>query len=93
MKLNFKLKGNTYSAEFGVHPNTKDGGIACIAKTSKDLDVLQNIISDSNEALVIPKALQGYLESKLKLPIDIDFDYKGAGYGFKIDMYSLLKKL
>ena len=93
MKLNFKLKGNTYSAEFNVAPIIKDGGIACMAKTSKDLDILQDIISDSNEALVVPKALQSYLESKLKLPIDIDFDYKGAGYGFKIDIYSLLKKL
>lgn len=93
MRVNFKLKSNTYSAEFNVVPNIKDGGIVCMAKTSKDLDVLQDIISDSNEALIIQKALQNYLESKLKLPIDIDFDYKGAGYGFKIDMYSLVKKL
>jgi hypothetical protein len=92
MRVNFKLKGNTYTAEFNTIP-TKVGGIVCMAKTSKDLDTLQNIISDSNEALIIQKALQSYLESKLKLPIDIDFDYKGAGYGFKIDMYSLLKKL
>ena len=46
MKVNFKLKGNTYSAEFNVVPNIKDGGIVCMAKTSKDLDVLQDIISD-----------------------------------------------
>lgn len=93
MKLNFKLKSNTYSAEFNVVPNIKDGGIVCMAKTSKDLDVLQDIIATSNEAMIIQKALQNHLESKLKLPIDIDFDYKGAGYGFKIDIYSLLKKL
>lgn len=93
MKLNFKLKGNSYSVEFNVHSNIKNGGIVCMAKTSKDLDVLQDIISDSNETLVIPSALRTYLESKLKLPIDIDFDYKGAGYGFKIDIYHLLKKL
>jgi hypothetical protein len=93
MKVNFKLKSNTYSAEFNVAPIIKDGGIACMAKTSKDLDVLQDIISNTNEGLIIQKALQVHLESKLKLPIDINFDYKGAGYGFKIDMYSLVKKL
>jgi|TARA_R110000796_G_scaffold131908_4_gene247362 hypothetical protein len=93
MKVNFKLKGNTYSAEFKVLPSIKAGGIICMAKTSNDLDVLQDIIIASNEALLIPKALQGYLESKLKLPIDIDYDYNGAGYGFKIDTYSLVKKL
>ena len=47
-----------------------------IAKTSKDLDVLQDIVATSNEAMIIQKALQSYLESKLKLAIDIDFDYR-----------------
>ena len=57
---------------FNLSP-TKSGGISCMAKTSKDLDVLQDIISDSNEGMVIQKGLQNYLETKLKLPIDIDF--------------------
>ena len=61
MKVNFKLKSNTYSAEFNVLPIIKDGGIACMAKTSKDLDVLQDIISNTNEGLIIQKALQFHL--------------------------------
>ena len=92
MKLIFKLNGKSNVVEFNTTP-TKSGGISCMAKTSKDLDVLQDIISDSNEGMVIQKGLQNYLETKLKLPIDIDFDYNGAGYGFKIDIYSLLRRI
>jgi len=29
----------------------------------------------------------------LKLPIDVDYGYQGAGYGFKLDLYSISKKL
>ena len=31
------------------------------------------------------------LEKKLRSPIEIDRDYEGAGFGFKIDLYSLAK--
>jgi hypothetical protein len=56
------------------------------------LDVLQYIISES-PAMVVPKAIQQYIEKTLKLPIEIDRDYRGAGFAFKLDMYELVKKL
>ena len=43
--------------------------------------------------MVVKKGIQKYIESKLKLAVDINYNYPGAGYGFKIDMYSLLGKL
>ena len=91
MKVNFKLQGNPVVVNFNVHPNSK-GGFSVMASTSKDLDVVQSIISDS-ESMVIQKGLLKHLESKLKLPIEIDNNYPGAGFGFKIDLYNILQKL
>ena len=34
----------------------------------------------------------GFDAGKLDM-LDIDFDYNGAGYGFKIDIYSLLRRI
>ena len=91
MKITFKLNGKPNVVEFNTAPN-QSGGISCMAKTSKDLDVLQYIISES-PAMVVPKAIQQYIEKTLKLPIEVDRDYRGAGFAFKLDMYELVKKL
>lgn len=91
MKLTFKLNGKSHIIEFNTAP-TQSGGISCMAKTSKDLDVLQYIISES-PSMVVPKAIQQHIEKTLKLPIEIDRDYRGAGFGFKLDMYALIQKL
>ena len=92
MKIPFKIQGKREDIEFSLSP-TKDGGFAVIAKSSKDLDKLQDLVSSENSSMVVQKGIQQYVESKLKLAIDIDYNYRGAGYGFKLDMYSLLGKL
>ena len=92
MKIPFKINGKVEQIQFSVSPN-RDGGFAVIAKSSKDLDKLQDLISSEDSSPVVQKGIQKYIESKLKLAVDIDYNYPGAGYGFKLDMYSLLDKL
>ena len=92
MKVNLKLKGKNYKVDFKSVPNS-NRGFSVMAATSKDLDVIQDIISDSNESLIIQKALESHIEKKLKIPVQYDHSYLGAGYGFNIDLYSLIDKL
>lgn len=92
MKIPFKINGKVEQIQFSVSP-TRDGGFSVGAKSSKDLDKLQDLISSEDSSLVVQKGIQKYIESKLKLVVDIDYNYPGAGYGFKLDMYSLLDKL
>lgn len=92
MKIPFKINGKTEVIQFMTSP-LRDGGFSVGAKSSKDLDKLQDLISSENSSLVVQKGIQKYIESKLKLVVDIDYNYPGHGYGFKLDMYSLLNKL
>ena len=92
MKIPFKIQRKSEIIEFTTSL-TRDGGFSVIAKSSKDLDKLQDLIASEDSALVVQKGIQKYIESKLKLAIDSDYNYRGAGYGFKLDMYSLLDKL
>ena len=92
MKVKFKLGGSKYEVEFSLAP-TPDG-FSLLAKDTKNLDILQNAIADSEApAYLINTVLQKELEKQLKLPIDIDSRYPGAGYGFKFDIYSIAKML
>ena len=75
-------------------PGQRDIHFSAIAKSSKDLDTLQAAISERGAGdeligVIIAKAL----ENKLKLPIDVEHGYSGAGYGFKLDLYSIAQKL
>ena len=93
MKVTFKMGSERFQVDFTLTP-VKGGGFAAIAKSSKDLDTLQRAIplgvkSDD----LIGKIIAGQIEKQTKLPIDVDYNYKGAGYGFKIDMYSFLKSI
>lgn len=92
MKIPFKIKGKAETIEFSLSP-LSDGGFSVMAKSTKDLDKLQDLIASEDSSLVVQKGIQKYIESKLKLAVDIDYGHRGAGYGFKIDMYSLLSKL
>jgi hypothetical protein len=94
MKIDIKSGGVKYSVDFRIMPGRSETHLTAIAKSSKDLDELQDAISnrgagDDAIAAVISKAL----ENKLKLPIDVDYGYQGAGYGFKFDLYSIANKL
>ena len=94
MKIDIKAGGTKYSVDFKVIPQLKNKGLIAMAKSSKDLDELQTAIinrggNDETIGGIIAKAV----ENKLKLPIDVDYSYKGAGYGLKLDFYSIAKKL
>jgi hypothetical protein len=94
MKINIKAGGMVYSVEFSISPGSSETHLTAIAKSSKDLDELQTAIinrggNDETIGGIIAKAV----ENKLKLPIDVDYSYKGAGYGLKLDFYSIAKKL
>ena len=93
MKVDFKMGGQTFKVEFTIVP-TKGSGFSAIAKSSKDLDTLQQAIPMGVRGDdLIGKIIAGKIENQVKLPIDIDYDYKGAGFGFKIDMYSFVKSI
>ena len=93
MRVNFKMGSESFQVDFTLVP-TKGGGFSAIAKSSKDLDTLQRAIPLGVRGdELIGKILANKIEKQTKLPIDVDFDHKGAGYGFKIDMYSLLKSI
>ena len=84
----YKHKFGKHNVQFQVSARPNDGSIVLIAKTSNDLDSLQNAIADDS----FDKAdLAKSLEKKLRIPIEVDYGWKGAGYAFKIDLYSLVK--
>lgn len=95
MKINFKAGNERFTIEFGISPGLSNGThFVAMAKSSKELDKLQDYISkrgsnDDAVALGIAKAI----EQKLKLPIEPVYGHQGAGYGLKIDLYSVANKL
>ena len=93
MKVSFKMGGESHTVDFTIVP-TKGAGFSAIAKSSKDLETLQRAIPLGVRGDdLIGKILAGQFEKKLGIPVDVDYDHKGAGFGFKLDMYSLIKKL
>jgi len=94
MKIDIKSGGKKFSVNFTISPGQRDIHFSAIAKSSKDLDTLQDAIAergagDDMIGVIIGKAI----EKKLKQPIDVDHGYQGAGYGFKFDLYSIAKSL
>jgi hypothetical protein len=93
MKVDFKSGGQTFKVEFTIVP-TKGSGFSAIAKSSKDLETLQRAIaSRGNTDEIIGRIIAGQIEKQTKLPIDVDYSHQGAGFGFKIDMYSFVKSI
>jgi len=95
MKIDIKSGGKRFTVNFKISPSSlKDTHLTAIAKSSKDLDVLQDAIaSRGNTDEIIGKIIADAIEKKLKLPIDFDYGYQGAGYGFKFDLWSISDKL
>ena len=94
MKIDIKSGGQKYSVDFTIGPGKGDVHLYAIAKSSKDLDELQTAVTnrggnDETIGAIIAKAI----ENKLKLPVEPDYGYGGAGYGFKLDLYSIAKSL
>lgn len=96
MKIDIKSGGQTYSVNFKISPGSMRGSthLIVMAKSSKDLDILDDVISNrDNNDEIIGKIIATALEKKLKLPIDFDYGYQGAGFGFKFDLWSIADKL
>ena len=94
MKVDIKAGGMKYSVDFRISPGSRDTHLTAIAKSSKDLDELQTaIMNRGNNDEIIGKIVATALEKKLKLPVEFDYGYQGAGYGFKLDLYSIAKTL
>lgn len=94
MKIDIKSGGKQFSVDFRISPGLRDTHLTAIAKSSKDLDVLQAAIaSRGNTDEIIGRIIATAIEKKLKLPIDFDHGYQGAGFGFKLDLYSIAKSL
>ena len=91
MILAFKVDGKTYKVEFQTSVS-KNNIITCIPKTTKDVDTVQTVISQS-QAMVVQKGIQQHIEKEIKLPIEIERDYNGPGFGFTVDLYDLVKGL
>jgi len=82
----FKHKVGSETIQFKVSPYRT--GISLIAASGNDLDKLQDVMGSEDE---VKGEIRKSLEKKLRIPIEIDRDYEGAGFGFKIDLYSLAK--
>lgn len=94
MKIDIKAGGQKYSVDFNINSGRGDIHFIATPKSSKDLDELQTAIvnkggNDQTIAVIIAKAI----ENKLKLPVEPDYGYGGAGYGLKLDLYSIAKSL
>jgi len=65
-----------------------NGGISFIANSGKDLDELENFTKTE-----VQDKLLKFLNKKFSDIFILDYSYKGAGYGFKIDIYKMVKKI
>jgi hypothetical protein len=91
MILAFKVDGKTYKVEFQTSVS-KNNVITCIPKTTKDVDTVDTVISQS-QAMVVQKGIQQHIEKVLRIPIEIERDYTGPGFGFTVGLYDLVKGL
>ena len=90
MKVAFKIGGKRYSVDFRVS-TSRDTDFVVMAKDSKNLDILHQLTADGKRAIQL--GIKQKLEFRLNTPILIDHNWNGAGFGFNVDFYQLIKKL
>jgi len=94
MKIGIKSHGKGYQIEFTIGPGRGDTHLTAMAKTSVELDKLKTaIINREHGEEAIGVIIARAIEKKLKLPVEVDYGYQGAGFGFKLDLYSIAKSL
>jgi hypothetical protein len=93
MKIAFKSGGKNIVINFTTSVSPTNS-IICVPSTIKDSDAIDTITNDTNEQVVI-KGIQQYIDRVLRMPVGVilDKNYKGHGFGFKLDMYDLIKGL
>ena len=78
-----------FEALFSVYAH--DSRIALIPKSSKELDKLDTLDFHREDIGVL---IKNRLNDQFKeVKFNYDKNYQGAGYGFTIDMHSIIKKL
>ena len=92
MRVGFKHKGKSHRVDFIVN-TTMYTDLIFIAKTSKDLDVIDELKDTDAGDRPIREGIKQMIEKQLKIDINHDWNYDGAGYGFNLDMYGIIKKL
>jgi acetolactate synthase regulatory subunit len=90
MKVAFKIDGKRHSVDFRVSTSRHTDFIV-MAKDSKNLDILNQLTVDGDRA--VKEGIRQKLEFRLNVSMLIDYNYQGAGYGFNVDFYQLIKKL
>ena len=94
MKIKIKAGKQNHIVDFQISTGIGKTHMSAIASSSKELDLLQTAISDRNvDDDIIGAIIAKAISNKLKLPVEFDYDYNGAGYGLKLDIYSIIKKL
>ena len=73
MKIDIKQGGKKFSVNFLIVPGRGDVHFSAMAKSSKDLDIIQTAVEEKGAGddmigVIIGKAI----EKKLKLPIEVD---------------------
>jgi hypothetical protein len=91
MRVAFKHSGKTHRLDFRLS-TSRFTDIILLAKTSKDLDIL-NPLTDEDGGRAVKEAMKQKLEFRLSIPINIDHNYDGAGFGFNVDFYGVIKNL
>lgn len=90
MKVAFKVGGKRHSVDFRVS-TSRNTDFVVMAKDSKNLDILNQLTADGDSA--VKEGIRQKLEFRLNTSIDIDYNWEGAGFGFNVDFYQLIKKL
>ena len=88
-EANVKVNNTTVKFTVIATPTSLNNMFRFIAASSKDLDILQDFSSDDIRAAILKYANNQFREIKF-IPVKYD---DGAGYGFKIDLNTVLKKL
>ena len=92
MKLKSLIsEGKTKLGKIEFTTDFRNDRIVLMARTSKDLDLIDAIKNSSNKD--IKELLLPLLEKKSGLKFRIDWGYTGAGFAFKIEEDSILKLL
>lgn len=94
MKVEFKAGSEKFVVDFGISVGGRDSDaeFVAIAKTSKELDKLQDYISKRTAGdKMIGDVIAAVIEKKIGVPCHRSSWYRGAGYGINIDVYSLVK--
>jgi len=89
-EANVKVNNTTVKFTVIATPTSLNNMFRFIAASSKDLDILRDFRRDDIKAAILKYANKQFREIKF---VPVRYDDDGAGYAFKIDLNTVLKKL